>query len=42
LLGAAHAVARSSLDAGLSARLTTAMQPVVAPDPASRKPVIWF
>lgn len=42
LLGAAHAVARSSLDAGLSERLTTAMQPVVAPLPASQKPVIWF
>jgi hypothetical protein len=42
LLGAAHAVARSSLDAGLSARLTTAMQPVVSPEPAPRKPVIWF
>jgi len=42
LLGAAHAVARSSLDAGLSARLTTAMQPAVSPEPAPRKPVIWF
>jgi hypothetical protein len=42
LLGAAHAVARSGLDAGLSARLTTAMQPAVAPETASRKPVIWF
>lgn len=42
LLGAAHAVARSSLDAGLSARLTTAMQPVISPEPAPRKPVIWF
>jgi hypothetical protein len=42
LLGAAHAVARSSLDAGLSERLTNAMQPVAAPLPASRKPVIWF
>ena len=42
LLGAAHAVARSSLDAGLSERLTTAMQPVDAPLPASHKPVIWF
>jgi hypothetical protein len=42
LLGAAHAVARSSLDAGLSERLTTAMQPAVAPLPASHKPVIWF
>jgi hypothetical protein len=42
LLGAAHAVARSGLDAGLSARLTTAMQPAVAPETPSRKPVIWF
>jgi hypothetical protein len=42
LLGAAHAVARSSLDAGLSERLTTAMQPVVAPVSPNRKPVIWF
>lgn len=42
LLGAAHAVARSSLDAGLSERLTTAMQPVAAPMPAAPKPVIWF
>jgi len=42
LLGAAHAVARSSLDAGLSERLTNAMQPVAAPLPASHKPVIWF
>ena len=42
LLGAAHAVARSSLDAGLSKRLTNAMQPVVEPLPASHKPVIWF
>ena len=42
LLGAAHAVARSSLDAGLSARLTSAMQPAVSPEPSPRKPVIWF
>jgi hypothetical protein len=42
LLGAAHAVARSSLDAGLSERLTTAMQPVVAPASPARKPIIWF
>jgi hypothetical protein len=42
LLGAAHAVARSSLDAGLSERLTTAMQPVIAPVSPARKPIIWF
>jgi hypothetical protein len=42
LLGAAHAVARSSLDAGLSERLTSAMQPVVIPVSATRTPVIWF
>ncbi len=37
LMGAAHAVAKSSLDAGLSARISSALQPV-----ANRKPVIWF
>jgi hypothetical protein len=37
LLGAAHAVARNNLDAGLSERLNTALTPV-----ANRKPVIWF
>lgn len=37
LLGAAHAVARNSLDAGLSHNLTTVLTPVV-----NRKPVIWF
>jgi hypothetical protein len=42
LLGAAHAVARSSLDAGLSERLTGLLQPVAAPAPPLRKPVIWF
>jgi hypothetical protein len=42
LLGAAHAVARSSLDAGLSERLTGVLQPVAAPAPSLRKPVIWF
>jgi hypothetical protein len=42
LLGAAHAVARSSLDAGLSERLTTAMQPVAAPVAPAPKPIIWF
>jgi hypothetical protein len=42
LLGAAHAVARSSLDAGLSERLTGVLQPVAAPALPLRKPVIWF
>ena len=43
LLGAAHAVARNSLDAGLSARLSSALQPhTVTPVSAARKPVIWF
>jgi len=42
LLGAAHAVARSSLDAGLSERLARVLQPASAPMPASRQPVIWF
>jgi hypothetical protein len=37
LLGAAHAVARNGLDAGLSHGLTTVLTPV-----ANRKPVIWF
>jgi hypothetical protein len=39
LVGAAHAVARSSLDAGLSERLVRALAPV---DHNNRKPVIWF
>jgi hypothetical protein len=42
LLGAAHAVARNSLDAGLSERLTNVLQPAVAPAQSNRKPVIWF
>jgi len=43
LMGAAHAVARNSLDAGLSARLTTALQPsLVTPVSAPRRPVIWY
>ena len=43
LLGAAHAVARNGLDAGLAARLTTTLQPSeVTPVLAPRKPVIWF
>ena len=43
LIGAAHAVARNSLDAGLSARLTSALQPgAVIAAPVARKPIIWF
>jgi hypothetical protein len=43
LIGAAHAVARNSLDAGLSARLTSVLQPGAATAaPVSRKPVVWF
>jgi hypothetical protein len=42
LLGAAHAVARSSLDAGLSERLTSVLQPAIVPVSSPRKPVIWF
>ena len=43
LLGAAHAVARSSLDAGLSSRLATVFQPqVVTPVSVPRRPVIWY
>jgi hypothetical protein len=37
LLGAAHAVARNGLDAGLSKGLSTVLTPVV-----NRKPMIWF
>src|SRR5262245_9637644 len=36
LVGAANAVARSNLDAGMAARLAAALQPL------PRKPVIWF
>ncbi len=38
LLGAAHAVARNHLDAGVAARLTTVLQP----SPTPPKPTIWF
>jgi hypothetical protein len=42
LVGAANAVARHSLDAGMAARLSEALkQPSVVPA-AQRKPVIWF
>lgn len=40
LLGAAHAVARSSLDAGLSERLSSVLRPVA--NTQNNKPVIWF
>ena len=36
LVGGAHAVARSNLDAGMAARLAAALQP------QPRKPIIWF
>lgn len=43
LIGAAHAVARSSLDAGLSKRLSSAIQSsTVIPVSQPHKPVIWF
>lgn len=43
LIGAAHAVARTSLDAGLSARLSSVLQTgVTPPSPPKLKPVIWF
>jgi hypothetical protein len=38
LLGAAHAVARNHLDAGVAARLTSVLQPPATPP----KPTIWF
>src|SRR5262249_20964409 len=38
LLGAAHAVARNHLDAGVAARLTSVLQPSAAPS----RPTIWF
>jgi len=40
LLGAAHAVARSQLDAGVAARLTSVLQP--PPAAAPPRPTIWF
>jgi hypothetical protein len=43
LIGAAHAVARNSLDAGLSARLSSVLQPsAIVPVSINRKPVTWF
>ena len=42
LVGAANAVARHNLDAGMAARLAAALrQPTVIPA-AQRKPLIWF
>lgn len=38
LLGAAHAVARSHMDAGVAARLTTVLQTPARPS----RPAIWF
>jgi hypothetical protein len=45
LLGAAHAVARSDLDAGTAARLTSALQePITRPAgrPPNVQPLIWY
>ena len=42
LVGAAHAVARKSLDAGMAARLSAALQPTLVPAATTRSPVTWF
>lgn len=42
LVGAANAVARHNLDAGMAARLAEALQPRVIPASSARKPLIWF
>ncbi|HEY9225043.1 MAG TPA: hypothetical protein VIP11_00250 [Gemmatimonadaceae bacterium] len=43
LVGAANAVARHNLDAGMASRLAAALQGrSVIPASAARKPVIWF
>jgi hypothetical protein len=42
LVGAANAVARHNLDAGMAARLAAALQPRIIPASAPRKPLIWF
>lgn len=42
LVGAANAVARYNLDAGMAARLGEALKPPTTVPVARRKPVIWF
>jgi hypothetical protein len=42
LLGAARAVARSSLDAGLSARLSSILEPPPALQPPHVRQIIWY
>lgn len=43
LVGAAHAVARNKLDAGMAARLSAVLQPSVPmPVVGPRQPIIWF
>jgi hypothetical protein len=43
LVGAAHAVARTSLDAGMAVRLAEVLRvPAIVPVAMPRKPVLWF
>jgi hypothetical protein len=42
LMGAANAVARNSLDAGLARRLANALEPSATIPVSARKPLIWF
>jgi hypothetical protein len=43
LVGAAHAVARTNLDAGMAVRLAEVLRvPAITPVAAPRKPVLWF
>jgi hypothetical protein len=42
LMGAAHAVARNNLDAGLSARLASALEPSTLRPAVDKHPVIWY
>jgi hypothetical protein len=42
LVGAARAVAQSSLDAGLSARLTSILEPPPARHPPQVRQIIWY
>jgi hypothetical protein len=43
LVGAANAVARHNLDAGMAARLAEALKtPAIIPASTQRKPLIWF